>query len=142
MNKVLLLASALAAAVTVIHVWAGGRDIAEPLLASQLAEEPRLTLYAVWHVVSVLLGFSAIALARAAMPRHGAETASAVRLVAVLWVASGLVFLAVAATQVGDGLFLKLPQWALLIPVGGLAWFGAKGSVRSAPLREAARFSR
>lgn len=138
MNKLLFLASVLAAAVTIIHVWAGGKDIAEPLLASQLAEEPRLTLYAVWHMVSALLGISAVTLGRAAMPGRGAATAPAVRLIAVLWIVSGLVFLLVAATQPGEGLFLKLPQWALLIPVGVLAWLGANNSFKPTPFRGAA----
>lgn len=142
MNKLLLLASILAASVAVIHVWAGGKDIADPLLASQLAEEPRLTLYAVWHMASVLLGFSALTLGRAAMPGRGVTAASAVRFIAVLWIASGLVFLSVAATQPGEGLLLKLPQWTLLIPVGVLAWLGVNKSFMPTSLHAAAQVRR
>ena len=138
MNKLLLLASVLAAFVTSVHVVAGGRDVAIPLLASGLGDEPRLTLYAVWHMVSALLGISAVVLARATLPKHQVAMASAVRLVALLWLASGFVFLAVAATQPGEGLFLKLPQWILLLPVGMLAWLGANNSSKPTPLRGAA----
>lgn len=138
MNKVLLLASVLAAAVTAIHVVAGGNDVVAPLLAAQLEESPRLTLYAAWHMVSVLLGASALALGWAALPGRAVPAASAVRLIAVLWVASGIVFLAVGLTQPGDGLLLKLPQWALLLPVGVLAWLGANDSSKPTPLRGAA----
>jgi hypothetical protein len=138
MNKTLLLASVLAAFVTVVHIFAGGKDVASPLLASALADEARLTLYAVWHMVSALLGISALVLARAALPQHQVRMAPAVRLVALLWLASGLVFLAVAATQPGEGLFLKLPQWILLLPVGVLAWLGANSSSKPTPLRGAA----
>jgi hypothetical protein len=125
MNKWLLVAGVLAGVVALIHVFAGGHDVAAPLLASSLAEDVRLTLYAVWHMVSVLLAVSAGALAWAAWPEQGLKAISVVRLVAVLWIASGLVFLVVALTQPGEGLLLKLPQWILLIPVGVLAWVGA-----------------
>ena len=138
MNKLLLSASILAVGVTVVHIWAGGRDVAVPLLVSHLAEEPRLTLYAVWHMVSVLLGISAVTLGRAALPGCGVSIAAAVRLIAVIWILSGLVFLSVAATQPGEGLFLKLPQWMLLIPIGVLAWFGANSLFRPTPIRGAA----
>ncbi len=60
-NKLVLSASILATATTAIHVVAGGADVATPLLASQLGEEPRLTLYAVWHMATVALGISALA---------------------------------------------------------------------------------
>jgi hypothetical protein len=138
MNKALLLASVLATAVTAIHVIAGGNDVAAPLLASQLAEGVRLTLYAVWHMASVLLGASALTLGWAALPGRSAPAESAVRLVALLWVASGIAFLVVGITQPGDGLLLKLPQWLLLIPVGVLAWLGANNSSKPTPLRGAA----
>lgn len=138
MNKVLLLASVLAAAVTAIHVVAGGSDVAAPLLASDMAESPRLTLYAAWHMVSVLLGASALALGWAALPGRTTPAASAVRLVAVLWIASGVVFLIIGLTQPGDGLLLKLPQWILLIPVGVLAWLGVHHSSKPRALRGAA----
>ncbi len=141
MNKLLLSAAVLAAFVTAVHVIAGGKDVASPLLASSISEEPRLTLYAVWHMVSVLLGISAAALVRAAMPKHQAGMASAVRLLALLWGASGLVFLVVAATQAGEGLFLKLPQWVLLLPVSVLAWLGANNSFQRTP-SGAAEFKR
>jgi len=138
MNKLLLSASILAAVVTVIHVVAGGSDVASPLLTSELAEEPRLTLYAVWHMASALLGISSVVLFRSALPQHQARLVPAVRLVAALWLASGIAFLAVAATQPGEGLFLKLPQWILLLPVGVLAWLGANNSFKPSPLHGAA----
>ena len=137
MNKTLLFASVLAAFVTGVHVVAGGKDVASPLLASGLADEPRLTLYAAWHMVSALLGISALVLVRASLPPHQAGMVSAVRLVALLWLASRFVFLVVAATQPGEGLFLKLPQWILLLPVGVLAWLGANRSSKPTPLRSA-----
>lgn len=138
MNKRLLWASVLAAFVTVVHIVAGRSDVVSPLWASELAEDPRLTLYAVWHMVSALLGISAVVLARAALPRHQVRLAPAVRLVRAPWLASGIVFLSIAVTQPGEGLFLRLPQWILLLPVGVLTWLGANESSMRAALRGAA----
>ena len=138
MNKFLLSASILAAATAAIHVFAGGNDVAAPLLASQLGEEPRLTLYAVWHMATVALGLSAVAFFVGAIPRYASGGRSMVQFASVLWLAFGAVFVVVASTQPGSGLFLKLPQWILLVPVGLLAWLGASKSFKPKSLRDAA----
>ncbi|MDQ3486934.1 MAG: hypothetical protein M3468_04260 [Acidobacteriota bacterium] len=138
MNKFLLSASILAIATTAIHVFAGGNDVATPLLASQLSEEPRLTLYAVWHMATVALGLSALAFFVGAIPRYSAGSRSMIQFASVLWLAFGAVFIVVAATQPGSGLFLKLPQWVLLVPVGLLGWLGANNSFKTKPLRGSA----
>ncbi|MDO8925581.1 MAG: hypothetical protein Q7U94_01565 [Sideroxyarcus sp.] len=124
MNKPLLIASLLTALIAAIHLFAGGADVATPLLASALAEEPRLTLYAVWHLVTVTLVLSAIALYVSALPRHAAAARYLALFISVLWLCFGLVFLAVVSTQPGDGLLFKLPQWILFIPVGLLGLWG------------------
>lgn len=135
MNKTLLFASLLATATTAIHALAGGNEVAAPLLASQLSEAPRLTLYAVWHMATVALGLSALAFFVGAIPRYSAGSRSMVQFASVLWLAFGAVFVLVAATQPGSGLFLKLPQWILLVPVGLLGWLGANNSNEPNPLR-------
>ena len=61
-----------------------------------------------------------------------------VQFASVLWLAFGAVFVVVAATQPGSGLFLKLPQWVLLVPVGLLGWLGANNSFKPKPLRGSA----
>ena len=134
MNRFLLSASILATATTAIHVFAGGNEVATPLLASQLSEAPRLTLYAVWHMATVALGLSALAFFVGALPRYAASSRSMVQFASVLWLAFGAVFVIVASTQPGSGLFLKLPQWVLLLPVGLLAWLGANNSFKPKPL--------
>jgi hypothetical protein len=133
MNKHLLAAAALAAVTAVVHVVAGGADIATPLLASKLNEEPKITLYAAWHLVSVTLALSAGALCMGALPRYADASRHMVMFVSILWLCFGMVFLVVALTQPGEGLLFKLPQWVLLLPVGifGL-WGGNNMSVRGA----------
>jgi hypothetical protein len=125
MNKPLLIASLLTTFIAAIHLFAGGADVAAPLLASSLAEEPRFTLYAVWHLVTVTLVLSAIALYVSALPRHAAAARYLAVFISVLWLCFGLVFLVVAFTQPGEGLLFKLPQWILFIPVGAMGLWGS-----------------
>jgi hypothetical protein len=125
MNKPLLIAALLTAFIAVIHLYAGGADVASPLLASSMEAEPRLTLYAVWHLVSVTLVLSAIALYVSAQPRHAGAARYLALFISVLWICFGLVFLVVAFTQPGQGLLFKMPQWILFLPVGLLGLWGA-----------------
>lgn len=120
-NRRLLSAGLLALFTAAVHVVAGGRGIAAPLLASTLAEVPRVTLYGVWHLVSLVLALSGAALLLAARPRALAPARWMVAFIGALWLGFGLVLLGIAALQPGGGWWLKLPQWLLLMPVGALA---------------------
>lgn len=139
MNKPLLIAALLAAFTAAIHLFAGGANVAAPLLASSLAEEPRLTLYAVWHLVSVTLVLSAVALYVGSLHRHAAASRYLVLFISALWLCFGVVFLIVALTQPGEGLFFKLPQWVLLLPVGLLGLWGGSNMAFERDAPKAAR---
>lgn len=128
MNKFLLSASILAAVTAAIHTFVGGQEIATPLLNSQLPEEPRLTLYAVWHMATVVLALSAAALFAGAMPRYAVSGRSMVLFISALWLAFGAVFVIVATIEPGSGLYFKLPQWVLLLPVGLLGVLGSESN--------------
>jgi hypothetical protein len=134
-NKPLLFAALLTACIAAVHLFAGGTDVATPLLVSSLAEEPRLTLYAVWHLVTVTLVLSAIALYVSALPRHAIAAHYLALFISVLWLCFGVVFLLIASTQPGEGLFFKMPQWILFLPVGLLGLWGTSRNTfeRNAP---------
>lgn len=125
MNRLLVIAALLAAFTAAAHIFAGGTDVAVPLLASSIAEEPKLTLYAVWHMASVTLAMSAVALFVGSLPRHAYAARYLVLFVSALWCAFGVVFLVVVAIQPENGWLLKLPQWLLLFPVGLLGLWAA-----------------
>ena len=129
-NRVLVLAALIAAATTLLHVFGGGESIARPLLDSDLDDEVRLTAYVVWHMVTITLGASAVALALGALPTHAAAARYLVAVVAALWIGFGLIFLAVAATNGGgaERIFVELGQWIILIPVGVLGFWGLRRS--------------
>lgn len=139
MNRPLVAAALLAAFTAVIHIIAGGADVAAPLLASPLAGEPKLTLYAVWHMASVALSMSAAALVIGSLPRHAHAARYLVLFVSSLWCAFGVVFLAVVAVQPETGWLLKLPQWALLLPVGLLGLWAGANTARQRGAPQAAR---
>lgn len=125
MSKTIFTAGLIAAFTAAIHIFAGGPEIAVPLLYSQITEVPKLTLYAVWHMVSAALVFSAIALFIGSLNKHKDSARYLVTFISLLWIAFGLVFIVVAITRAGEGLFFKLPQWILLIPVGLLGLWGS-----------------
>ena len=124
MNGAFLAAGVLAAVTAAIHLLAGQLDVVRPLLASSLAEQPRLTLYGCWHMVTVLLAGSAAALLYLAFANADASTDPLARFIALIHLASGLVFAAVALSAQGPKRLVRLPQWALLLPIAGLAWGG------------------
>jgi len=126
MNKPLTVAALLAAFTAIIHIFSGGADVAAPLLASTLADELKFTLYAVWHMVSVVLTLSAVALFIGGLPHHAHAARYLVLFVSVLWCGFGIVFLSVIAIQIESGWLFKLPQWVLLLPVGILGLWGGR----------------
>lgn len=131
MNRPLVVAALLAAFTAAVHLFAGGPDVATPLLTSALADEPKLTLYAVWHMATVVLTISAVALFFAALPRHATAARYMVLFISALWCAFGIVFLVVIAIQPESDLLFKLPQWILLLPVGLLGLWGSGRGSRS-----------
>lgn len=118
MNRQLFVAALLAALTAAIHLFAGGADVAAPLLASSLPSTPKLTLYVVWHGISVVLVFSALALFLAARPAHAAPARYLVLFISAVWCAFAALFVLVAVAQGDAAWFLRLPQWILLLPVG------------------------
>lgn len=127
MNRPLLTASAVAAFTTVIHIIAGGASIASPLGNSSLAAEPRLVMLAVWHMASVTLALSAVALFLSALPRFHQQGHYLTVFIGLLWVGFGLCFIAVGLTSTEGDLLGNLAQWTLLVPTGLLALWGAWG---------------
>ncbi len=131
MKRSLVFAGCLAALTAAIHVFAGGADVAAPLLASSLAGEAKLTLYAVWHMASVALALSAGALWLGSLPGHAPAARYLVLFVSALWCAFGLVFIGVVVLQPEGGWWFRLPQWLLLLPVGLLGLWGSLGDDKS-----------
>lgn len=117
-RNILRTAAALATFTTIIHVMGGGYEIAGPAMRSDMEEVPRLVTYVVWHMASVSLGLSAIALTAASTGQRRKQFEPLVLFISAMWASFALCFLAVIITQEGDDLFFNMPQWLLLMPVG------------------------
>jgi hypothetical protein len=131
MNQRLFIASFIAAFTTAVHVFMGGTDIVSPLLASSLPTEPKLTLYAVWHMASVVLALSAVALFIGSRPCHAQSARYLVFFISFLWLGFAIVFIVIALIQSENGWLLKLPQWILLASVGLLGLWGSNKTLQS-----------
>jgi hypothetical protein len=115
-------AGILASATALFHLFAGGKDVARPLLASSIDEGLKLTLYACWHLVSASLLISSIALLG-----HGAGLFSSpqtIAFVSIMWLMFGAVFLVITLGVAKPWGLFRFPQWALLVPVGLLGLWG------------------
>ena len=55
MNWFLLIATILSFITFAVHLFLGGREIATPLLKSDLDQVPKLTAYYCWHMVTLML---------------------------------------------------------------------------------------
>ncbi len=124
MNLLVLAAGIIAVFTTLVHVIAGQIDPARPLLTSDLEPVAKATLMACWHIVSLALASSSLALVYASVDAENVASTM------VWWI--GLAYAAFAAVFVIVGWFffgakglIKLPQWTLLLPIGVLAMFGA-----------------
>lgn len=103
----------LALLTAVVHFFIGGADALVPMLAAQLSAPAEGAMYAVWHIVTVVLFYSVYVFWR------GGKVAVHF---AMLWVAMALVFVYVGLTQSGVSGLLVNPQWTILGLTGFLAW--------------------
>lgn len=129
MKKRFLLAAGLLAGFTAtVHAIVGTAEIHKPLLSAPLEESVSLVVYACWHLVTVTLFASSVALLQSSLPGRLSVSRPLVRFISVLWVLFAGVFAVVALAFSGPAALLVLPQWALLLPVGLLSWLGSSDS--------------
>ena len=105
-----------------VHVLAGGKECARPLLDADLGRIPKLTLYACWHYVSLHLALGGVALVWiGARPVLMGNAIAAV--VASTWLGFAAVFLAIIPRARVRGAWFRLGQWMAFLPMGiaGLA---------------------
>ncbi len=120
MNIWLAAAALVSLATALIHIFAGEREIARPLLnATDLASIPKHTQFYCWHIVSIVL------LAMAAGYGYGSVEPTAIALNVMLTA------LAASFTIWSIGLILwkrlspkHMIQWALFLPICSLGLAG------------------
>ncbi|MFA0570915.1 hypothetical protein [Vibrio gallaecicus] len=124
MNIWIFSSGLLALFTTLVHVFAGQIDPVRPFLKSKLDDIPKATLLACWHLVSVTLFVSSLVLLYVGW--YGIDSLYFLtQLLGFLYILYASVFVAVGLYFFGAKVFVKLPQWILLLPIGLLATFGA-----------------
>ncbi|MCT4352090.1 hypothetical protein M5362_02935 [Streptomyces sp. Je 1-79] len=125
MNGWLLAAGITALGVAAVHIVGGHRDVVRPLLSCGLADEPKRVLHAVWHMVSVDLALSGLALLYLSLTDGTSGTGLVAWFVAAHFIAYAAAFLVVTLSVGWPRPLLRMPQWILLLPVAVLAAAGA-----------------
>ncbi|PMH02758.1 hypothetical protein [Vibrio splendidus] len=124
MNIWIFSSGLLALFTTLVHVFAGQIDPVRPFLKSKLDDIPKATLLACWHLVSVTLFVSSLILLYVGW--YGIDSLYfLIQLLGFLYILYASVFVAVGLYFFGAKVFVKLPQWILLLPIGLLANYGA-----------------
>lgn len=125
MNGWLLAAGITAVGVAAVHIVGGRRDVVHLLLSSGLADEPKRVLHAVWHMVSIDLMLSGLALLYLSLTDGTPGTGLVAWFVAAHFIAYAAAFLVVTLSVGWPRPLIRLPQWILLLPVAVLAAAGA-----------------
>ncbi|MFA0391612.1 hypothetical protein AB4508_21265 [Vibrio splendidus] len=124
MNIWIFSSGLLALFTTLVHVFSGQIDPVRPFLKSKLDDIPKATLLACWHLVSVTLFVSSLMLLYVGW--YGIDSLYfLIQLLGFLYILYASVFVAVGLYFFGAKVFVKLPQWILLLPIGFLANYGA-----------------
>ncbi|MEZ9005400.1 hypothetical protein CWN94_00030 [Vibrio splendidus] len=124
MNIWIFSSGLLALFTTLVHVFSGQIDPVRPFLKSKLDDIPKATLLACWHIVSVTLFVSSLMLLYVGW--YGIDSLYfLIQLLGFLYILYASVFVAVGLYFFGAKVFVKLPQWILLLPIGLLANYGA-----------------
>ena len=125
-DRLLLAAGALATLTALVHLFAGTPEIHQPLLASSLPTSISLMLLLCWHLVSVALAVSGVALLWCARPLNRSRAGAVPMVIGLMWLGFGAVCIAGGLWFQGLGGLATLPQWTLLLPVGALAVLSAR----------------
>ncbi|MFF3455305.1 hypothetical protein ACFYXH_13415 [Streptomyces sp. NPDC002730] len=126
MNGWLLAAGVTAFGVAAAHIVGGHRDVVRPLLSCGLADEPKGVLRAVWHMVSVDLVLSAVALVHLSLTDGTSGSGLVAWFVAAHFIAYAAAFLVITLSVGWSKPLFRLPQWILLLPVAVLTVAGAR----------------
>lgn len=120
MSFPLLLATLWCLSIACLHTFVGSRTVVRPLMASDMAEPAKSTVYYCWHIVTIVLfamtGFFGVSTLAGASPMP-AMIATAGAAAFALW---GLVL----APIQGQSIVTKMPQGLLFVVLTALGLWG------------------
>ena len=127
MNWFFIGAGVIAAVTFLVHVGLGNKGVLGPTLEAPYDDVAKRTMHGAWHVVTVTILLSAVALLAAGLDAFGTkeEADLVARMVAVLYIGFSGVFAWLAIVSKLPKAFIKLPQWMLFTPIAVLALVGS-----------------
>lgn len=117
MSKPLFAAFSLSLLTFGVHVFLGGPEIHEPLLASDAPDLARAVASVIWHAVSAFLFLNSLALLCAAKYPSVARPIAA--LVAAQYLSFVALFIGYGLTRFGS--IAIMPQWTVFLLMSALA---------------------
>ena len=127
MNKPLLAASCVSLLTFCVHVFLGGPEIHEPLLASDAPDLVRAVASVVWHAISAMLFLNSVALLYAA--RSAVHARPLVLLIVAQYAAFVALFTGYGLARFGS--IFVMPQWTGFLVMALLGLWGI-GTFRAA----------
>lgn len=104
-----------------LHLIAGQMDLVDPLLDSNITNQQKGELTGAWHIVSILLFFTAFIILQAGFKNKSSQNAKQLKSMAFFYILSGIPFI---VTSMWLGIFA--PQWILLMSIGILMLIGLR----------------
>lgn len=122
MNLWILFSSILSFVTAAVHVFAGGPEVHDTLLAADLPIILKTYVSVIWHATTAILVINSIALLTAAFRSDIRK--------AIIWIVVGQ-YVAYATLFFGYGLgylgsLLATPQWSAFVLISALALIGVK----------------
>ncbi len=124
MNKWILAAAIICGVTFFIHVIAGGIDVHNPLLKSELSLELKAIISVLWHMISALFLINTIALYVASRSESLRE--GLVWLVAMQFIAMAAIFVFYSVSRLGSP--FAMGQWTIILLISVLAFVGLNKS--------------
>ena len=119
-NIYFAVAAVLSFLTTLIHLFAGGREIAVPLLESRdIQPVPKYTMYYAWHLVTIMLFVMAVTFGHSAIDQTQTVLAFYTTMLAISFMLLSLGFVVWKKQK-----FWQMPQWFLFLVI---AIFGVAG---------------
>ncbi len=108
-----------------IHLISGQSGIIKPFLQCDLDAMPKAVLHVCWHMVTVVLFASAIALLYFGVNPISMGSNAIALFIGGQFVAYAILFLVFAFIGNWSKKLFRLPQWTLLLPIGVLSIIGS-----------------
>ena len=105
----------------ILHTIAGQLDLVYPLAKSNLMAQAKAEWIGVWHMVTIILFFTSFLVIKNAIREIKNRQTEIIKYIGFLYIAFSIPFI---ISSIANNLLA--PQWILLLPIGGLIYFGGK----------------